>query len=114
MGLSRAAIRCFARHNYPVTAQKIISEHPDMNIRPTALIPQPSALVGLAAIALAMALGLAGCGHQDAAAAKATKSYQGKPDNAPWDDSRWHGDKQTWERAITAREQNQNEYVRIP
>jgi hypothetical protein len=69
----------------------------------------------LAAIALAIGLSLGGCGdkHQDSTPAKAT-SYEGKPDTAPWDGSRWHGDRESWERAITARGQNQNEYVRIP
>ena len=72
----------------------------------------------LAAIALAMGLtmglSLGGCGHEDSTAAKTTARYQGKQDTAPWDGSRWHGDRESWERAITARGQNQNEYVRIP
>jgi hypothetical protein len=68
----------------------------------------------LAAIALAMGLNLGGCGHEDSTSAKTTASYQGKPDTAPWDGGRWHGDRESWERAITARGQNQNEYVRIP
>ena len=72
----------------------------------------------LAAIALAMGLtmglSLGGCGHEDSTAAKTTASYQGKPDTAPWDNSRWHRDRESWERAITARGQDQNEYVRIP
>jgi hypothetical protein len=69
----------------------------------------------LAAIALSMSLCLGGCGdrHEDSTAAK-TASNQGKPDNAPWDGSRWHGDKQHWQRDIDARAQNQNEYLRIP
>ena len=69
----------------------------------------------LAAIVLAIGVNLGGCGDkvQDSTPVKTT-SYQGKLDTAPWDDSRWHGDRASWERAITAREQNQNEYVRIP
>jgi hypothetical protein len=68
----------------------------------------------LAAIALSMGLALAGCGHQDSAAEKTTASYQGKPDTEPWNNNRWHDNRETWERAISAREQGQNEYVRIP
>ena len=68
----------------------------------------------LAAIALSIGLGLGGCGHQDSPAEKATAGYQGKPDTAPWDGSRWHGNRENWERATAARAQNQNEYVRMP
>jgi hypothetical protein len=86
-----------------------------MNIRLACVVPRTASLVGLAAIWLAMCLSLGGCGPQDAdsTAAKVT-SYQGKPDTPPWDGSRWHGDRQSWERDIDARAQNQNEYVRIP
>jgi ABC-type glycerol-3-phosphate transport system substrate-binding protein len=73
-----------------------------------------SSLVGTAAIALVLALGLAGCGNQESSTGKTTASYQGKPDTEPWNNSRWHDNREVWERAITAREQGQNEYVRIP
>jgi hypothetical protein len=94
------------RQTYPVMTSHPFRA-PDMNMR-------PSSLFGIAAIAFSMGLGLGGCGDQHTTGAKATRSYQGKPDTAPWDDSLWHGDRANWERAITAREQNQNEYVRIP
>ena len=68
----------------------------------------------LAAVAFLIGLCLGGCGHQDSDAAKGTRSYQGKPDTAPWGGSRWHDNRENWERAIAARAQNQNEYVRIP
>ena len=71
----------------------------------------------LAAVALSMGLGLGGCGHQGSTAANTTKaptSYQGKLDTPPWASSRWHDDRADWQRAITAREQNQSEYARIP
>jgi hypothetical protein len=86
-----------------------------MNIRLASIVRQPSSLIGPGAIALAICLSLGGCGRQDAdsTAAKVT-SYQGKPDTPPWDGSRWHGDRQSWERDIDARAQNQNDYVRIP
>jgi hypothetical protein len=50
--------------------------------------------------------------------------YQGKPDGQPWQSdpsaslytsSKWtQGDKTSWEAAIRARNQNQNEYSRVP
>ena len=42
-----------------------------------------------------------------------TGKYQGKPDTAPWDSPQFGGKQAEWERAIQARTQNQNEYVRI-
>ena len=86
-----------------------------MNIRLSPLMPHLSFLVGFAAIALSTVLALGGCVRQeDSTAAKTTASYQGKPDTEPWNNNRWHDNRETWERAITAREQGQNEYVRIP
>jgi len=64
----------------------------------------------LAAIA---ALGLAGCGESQQEVVK-TGKYQGKPDTAPWDSPQFGGKQAEWERAIQARTQNQNEYVRNP
>jgi hypothetical protein len=123
IGLIRAAIRASARQNYPVTPQRSFLIPHDMN---TCNTPRRHVIVTvhrsrhpvrpyLAAIVLAMGWSLAGCGDkgQDSTPAKTT-SYQGKPDTAPWDGSPWNGDRASWERAITAREQNQNEYVRIP
>ena len=73
-----------------------------------------SSVVGLAAGALAIGVSLAGCGHDDATSSKTTTSYQGKPDTPPWANSRWHDSKEEWGRAIKAREQNQNDYARMP
>jgi hypothetical protein len=69
----------------------------------------------LGAIAFAISMSLGGCSDnvQDSASLK-TASYQGKPDTAPWDGPRWHGEQENWKRAIDARAQNQNDYVRIP
>ena len=65
-------------------------------------------LVALGAIAV---LGLAGCGETPQEVVK-TGKYQGKPDTAPWDSPQFGGKQAEWERAIQARAQNQNEYVR--
>ncbi|OGA71964.1 MAG: hypothetical protein A3G81_15695 [Betaproteobacteria bacterium RIFCSPLOWO2_12_FULL_65_14] len=72
---------------------------------------------------LAAAAGLAGCGEQDQVIVYQQGKYQGKPDTRPWSNapgdalyatSKWtKGDKGSWEAALRARSQNQNEYVRI-
>ena len=55
-----------------------------------------------------IALGLAGCGKdQDAAA-----GYQGKPDIHAWDSPEAGGAKTEWMRQIETRTLNQNEYTR--
>ena len=79
--------------------------------------------LAIAAAALAVTAGLAGCGEQDQVIAYHQGEYQGKPDTKPWDNdpaaslyttSKWtKGDKTSWENAIKSRTQNQNEYVRI-
>jgi hypothetical protein len=101
-------MRRMARERYSAAARNITRRPRDMNIR-------PSSALHLAAVALSFTLSLGGCGQpdRDSPPGKVT-SYQGKPDTPPWDGSRWHGDRQHWERDIDARAQNQNEYVRIP
>jgi hypothetical protein len=69
-----------------------------------------ASLIALAAIA---ALGLAGCGERPSQEmVQKTGKYQGKPDTVPWDNPQFGGKQAEWERAIQARSQNQNEYVR--
>jgi len=77
----------------------------------------------LAAVALVVLAGLSGCGESDQVIVYQQGKYQGKPDTRPWDDdpaaslhttSTWtKGDKASWEHALKARAQGQNEYVRI-
>ena len=57
--------------------------------------------------------GLAGCGEKPTATVYKQGKYQGKPDNQPWDNDRYKSDKTDWEKAIKARNNSQNEYVRI-
>jgi predicted small lipoprotein YifL len=83
-----------------------------MNTRHSTLIRPPSSLLVAAAVALSLISSLAGCG-QESAAQRTPARYPGKPDAAPWDTTRWHDNREEWERAITARAQNQNEYPRI-
>jgi hypothetical protein len=69
-----------------------------------------ASLIALATIA---ALGLAGCGERPSQEmVQKTGKYQGKPDTVPWDNPQFGGKQAEWERAIQARSQNQNEYVR--
>ncbi|MBI2310978.1 MAG: hypothetical protein HYU77_00535 [Betaproteobacteria bacterium] len=58
-------------------------------------------------------LGLvAGCGEKPVTVYKAGK-YQGKADSQPWDNERFKGDRNAWEKAIKDRSVAQNEYARV-
>lgn len=75
--------------------------------------------------AAASALVLSACGEREQASgagdtASQTRSYQGKPDQKPWDNEPLahgaggfeRGDRAGWERALRDRAQAQNEYNR--
>lgn len=67
-------------------------------------------LLAAAAAALLMA---AGCGERSTVTFYKQGQYQGKPDKQPWDNEQFKGDKLAWEKAVKARNNGQNEYVRI-
>lgn len=77
----------------------------------------------VAVAALVAAAGLAGCGEQEQVIVYQQGKYQGKHDTRSWENepgsslyttSKWKaGDKSGWETALKARNQNQNEYVRV-
>lgn len=80
--------------------------------------------MSLAAMTAACCL-LAACGEREQVLQPPQQgglSYQGKPDTRPWDhtptaagSSSWPaGDRGAWEKAIRARNQAQNESVRMP
>jgi len=69
------------------------------------------AMVIAAAVALAGVV--AGCGEKSTVTVYKQGQYQGKPDKQPWDNDQYKGDKIAWEKAIKARNDNQNEYSRI-
>jgi len=81
----------------------------------------PRAFV-IAAAALIVLAGVAGCGEKEQVIVYKQGKYQGKPDTKPSDNdpgsslyttSKWtKGDKVSWEAAIRSRNQNQNEYTR--
>lgn len=57
---------------------------------------------------------VAGCGESTDVTVYKQGRYQGKPDTTPWDkDGPFKGDQAAWERAVKARNQGQNEYVRV-
>jgi hypothetical protein len=69
------------------------------------------------ALAIAAAVALvgvvAGCGEKTAVTVYKQGQYQGKPDNRPWDNDQFKGDKAAWEKAVKSRNLGQNEYVRL-
>ena len=69
------------------------------------------------ALAIAAAVALvgvaAGCGEKTAVTVYKQGQYQGKPDNRPWDNDQFKGDKSTWEKAVKSRNLGQNEYARL-
>jgi len=78
-----------------------------------------SVFAAAAAVALA---GLAGCGERQQVVVYKQGKYQGKPDTKPWQNDpsaslytpqNWSkGDQTSWENAVKARNQSQNEYTR--
>ena len=67
----------------------------------------------IATVAAALAAALAGCGEQQAVTVYKQGQYQGKPDTQPWNNAQFKNDKVAWDKAVHARAQGQNEYVRI-
>jgi len=56
---------------------------------------------------------VAGCGEKPQVIVYKQGQYQGKPDKQPWDNAQFKNDQMVWEKAIKARNESQNEYVRI-
>jgi hypothetical protein len=55
----------------------------------------------------------AGCGETSNVTFYKQGQYQGKPDTQPWAGDQFKGDRATWEKTLKARNESQNEYVRI-
>ena len=76
-------------------------------------------VAGIAILAVTL---VSGCGERSQLVVYKSGKYQGKPDTHPWENdpgaalytaSKWTaGDKVSWEAAIRARAQRQNEYSR--
>jgi hypothetical protein len=69
-------------------------------------------IIAVVAAALAAA-GLAGCGEKSQVTVYKQGQYQGKPDNLPWESQPFGNNKTEWEKAIKARNNGQNEYLRV-
>ena len=63
-----------------------------------------------ACAAAVMLCSIAGCGDKPVIYKQG--QYQGKPDSQPWDNAQFKGNQVEWEKAIKARNDNQNEYLR--
>ena len=69
--------------------------------------------VAIGVALLLAALGFSGCGEKPTVTVYKQGSYQGKPDNLPWQSQPYNNNQVEWEKAIKARNNGQNEYVRI-
>ncbi len=67
----------------------------------------------LAAVAIAVAGIVAGCGERPQVIDYKQGQYQGKPDQRAWDNPPFKGDEKAWELALKDRAQTQNEYKRV-
>lgn len=67
--------------------------------------------IALVALAFA-AVGFAGCGEKPTVTVYKQGQYQGKPDNVPWQSAPFNNNQVEWEKAIKARNNAQNEYLR--
>jgi hypothetical protein len=67
----------------------------------------------LVAVAAVLPLVAAGCGEKPTVTVYKQGQYQGKPDNQPWDNEQFKGDRVAWEKAVKARNVGQNEYERV-
>ena len=64
------------------------------------------------AAGVVLAAGLAACGERPQVVQYKQGTYQGKPDQKPYEGAPFNGNQQEWERAIRTRNQQQNEYKR--
>ena len=53
------------------------------------------------------------CGELPQTALYEQGHYRGKPDAQPWDSEAFRGDRVEWDKAVTGRTANQNEYARM-
>lgn len=58
-------------------------------------------------------LALSACGEKPNVTVYKQGQYQGKPDNVPWQSAPFNNNQVEWEKSIKARNNNQNEYLRV-
>ena len=61
----------------------------------------------------ALVLAASGCGERASVTVYKQGVYQGKPDTRPWDNEQFGRDRDAWIKAVRARTDGQNEYVRV-
>ena len=66
--------------------------------------------IALAAVSL---VAVAACGEKPTVTVYKQGTYQGKPDNQPWESSPFNGNHEEWEKTMRARSNSQNENVRM-
>jgi hypothetical protein len=66
----------------------------------------------IAAAAVAIAA-LSACGEKAQVTVYKQGQYQGKPDNQPWQSAPFNNNQTEWEKVIKARNNAQNEYIRV-
>lgn len=64
------------------------------------------------AAGVVLAASVAACGERPQVVNYKQGTYQGKPDQKPYEGAPFNGNQQEWERAIRTRNQQQNEYKR--
>ena len=69
--------------------------------------------VAIGVALLLAALGSSGCGEKPTVTVYKQGSYQGKPDNLPWQSQPYNNNQAEWEKAIKKRNEAQNEYIRV-
>ena len=69
--------------------------------------------VALVIATLFAVLTLSACGEKAPVTVYKQGTYQGKPDNRPWESAPFSGNQAEWEKSIKARNIGQNEYVRV-
>ena len=69
-------------------------------------------LATVVVVALAT-IAMSACGEKPTVTVYKQGTYQGKPDNLPWQSGPFNGNKAEWEKTIKARNVGQNEYIRV-
>ncbi len=64
-------------------------------------------------LALAFSFSLTGCGETPQTVSVKPGQSAAKPDDKPYQNAPFNGDRAAWERALRARADNQNDYKRL-
>ena len=67
----------------------------------------------VAFVSAAALAGLSACGEKPNVTVYKQGQYQGKPDSQPWQSAPFNNNQTEWEKTIKARNNAQNEYMRV-